>query len=420
MNDSILFKKKDILNTFLLVIVYACAFYCIQFFLFKAALVANFPTSENLVHWDAGWYKTIADDGYVFSNSGQSNSGFFMLFPIVWKITHLGVWGISFLNIIFFAIGFSLITNLFELSIADKLLWLSIPTVIFVFIPYSEALFFFLSAVSVAAIVNRIKWLIWLSLFFLALTRATTVFLIPAFLFMELLSNDRNNWRKSLISYFINYTVPLLAGLGCFILYQYCKTGIWFAYFIQQSKQWNRQYTLPEFPLRNPIGYNLVWLSALAMFVCFIAFLFLVRTIKQWIYANTQQDKLLVLSIGYLTMTLYIILSYNVPTTVLGAFRYAMMNPFFYIFLHHFTKNVEYKRKDYLLAFFIANVVWFFFGSFMHIQLILFYSFDTALLFIYMAHSNKKNDWPVIVLFGINVFFQIMFFQQFITHTLID
>jgi len=412
-------NKKDLINTFLLVIFYSLCFYAIQFLLFKTGLVPKMPTSDNLLSWDAGWYRSIAVNGYTFNKDAQSNTGFFILFPEVWKITKLGAWGISFLNITIFAFGFSILSSIFRLSFADKLLWLSMPAAFYVFVPYSEALFFFLAAVCCLAIEKDIKWLLWVALFFLSLTRATTIFLLPAFLVMDLVGNDKNNWRRSLRLYAKWHAVPLLAGLTSFVLYQYSVTGIWFAYFIQQSEHWSHKYTLPEFPLRNPTGYSMVWLSALAVFICFLAFLILITKIRDWWVQNHQANKLLILSVGYLSMTLYIMLSFNVPTTVLGVFRYALMNPFFYVFLSNLTRQT-YSGRTYVLVFLLTNLVWLFFGSAAHIRLLLLFTLNTLLVLIYMAYADKKSNWPLIILTGVNIISQVFFFQQFINNVLVD
>src|SRR4051812_7368252 len=119
--------KKEMLNTFLLALLYGAAFYGLQFFLHRISMVPEVPTAENLCVWDAGWYKTIVIKGYEFNTSMPCDSGFFYLFAAVWKLSHLDALGVSFLNIIFFASGFSLLAGIYKLSVPDKLLWLSVP-----------------------------------------------------------------------------------------------------------------------------------------------------------------------------------------------------------------------------------------------------------------------------------------------------
>ncbi|MFI5196224.1 MAG: hypothetical protein ACHQD8_03975 [Chitinophagales bacterium] len=412
--------KKDFINTFLLVIFYAAAFYGIQFFLYKTAIFATFPTSENLVSWDAGWYQNIAKNGYSFNGSDQSNSGFFYLLPAIWNMVGANGWGMSILNTIFFATGFSILSGIYKLPMRDKLLWLSMPAVFFAFVPYAEALFFLLATLCILGIKKQQCWLIWTSLFLLSLTRATAVFAIPAFFCMELVSNNRNNWLRSLSRYITLYVFPSLAGLAVFIIIQYWKTHVWFAYFIAQSRFWKRTYANPVFPLFNGTGQRTVWLNALALFACFIAFIFLIVMLAQWLIKNKQRDKILVFSMAYLGMTLFTSLFYSPQwlvgfTDVSGTFRYAMMNPFFYVFLYYFTYQIHYKWQHYLLVFFLAGGVWMAFGAYLHIQYFLFFTANTIMIFFYMLHANKKLEWPAIVLIAINILLQAHLFQHYIS-----
>jgi hypothetical protein len=411
--------RTESFYTFLLVIVYAGIFYGLQFLLHAINVANLIPTEQNLNSWDATWYRAIATEGYKFNPAAQSNTGFYFLFPALLKITHIGVWGSCILNVFLFAIGFSFLTALFRLSVTDKLLWLSVPTVFFTFVPYSEALFFLLSTLSVWSISKGNKPMLWVSLFLLSLTRATAIPLVPALFIMELLGNERMDWLSSIKVCIANCVIPVLAGLAVFVIIQYHATGVWFAYFIQQSAFWGRQYTRPEFPLTNAFGPSVLWLGALTVFACLLAFGLLVRLAKNWYKENKPQDKVLVLSLGYLTMILYTILFFNTPTQVSGLFRYALVSPFFYVFLKHFTKSVRYERKDFYILLLFANCVWLLFGSFRHVQTMVYFNLNTIVILLYMSYANKKPWWPLLVLLAFNIFFQVHFFQQFIANTIL-
>ena len=416
--------KKDFINTFLLVVFYAAAFYGIQFFLHRTTIFSTTPTPENLVSWDAGWYREISQNGYSYNDSGQSSSGFYFLFAAIWKVTHLDGLGMSILNIIFFASGFSILSGLFKLSAQDKLLWLSMPTVFFAFVPYSEALFFLLSTLCILGIKEQKTWLIWLSLFLLSLTRATALFVIPAFFCMEMLANNRDNWLKSLSRYITLYIIPTLLGTALFVLIQYWQTHVWFAYFIAQSQFWERIFGLPVFPLVNGVGVYTMWLNALAVFSCFIAFIFLFVMLVQWLFKNKQRDKILVLSMAYLSMTFLTSIFYSPKwikntTDVIGTFRYAMMNPFFYVFIHYFTREVHYKWQHYIFIFLLASGIWMAFGAYVHIDYFLFFTTNTIMILFYMLSSNKKLEWPAIILITINFFMQVHMFQLFISNKIL-
>ncbi len=135
--------RKEYVQTFLLVVLYAAGFYGLQFFLYSAGMVQGIPNETNLTAWDAHFYKFIVDNGYK-SPLEPAHMAFFPLFPFIWKLSHVGVWGICVVNIVLFAIGFSVLSGLFKLNSQNKILWLSIPAIYFTFIPYTEALFFLL------------------------------------------------------------------------------------------------------------------------------------------------------------------------------------------------------------------------------------------------------------------------------------
>ncbi len=413
-------SSQQFLQTFFLVVFYAAAFYLLQFFLYTTGVIPFLPNDQNIAAYDGGWYRSIAEHGYQ-NTAGSNNTAFFFLFPMLWNLLHLGVWGVSIMNIILFALGFSALTSLFTLTIADKILWLSIPSIYFCFVPYSEALFFFLSVVGIWGMVNKKMWLVWVSLFLLSLTRATGLFFVPALLFMQLVSNDRKDWLKNLWYYVINYFLPLFAGTVFFILYQYWKTGVWFTYFTQQTSNWKRGFVLPKFPLSGLFGGDkLLWLSAFCIFVCFVSFILLCRYGLYWLFKGRIGDRLLTLSLGYLTMVLISIIFFNPTwvsntTNVIGANRYTLVSPFFYIFLAHFTKTVRYSWKHYAFVFIGSTFFWFLFGSYKHIYNVYFFSISTLLIMCYMAYNKEKYSWVIIPLTAFNIIFQIHFFQMHIS-----
>ncbi len=422
MQPTYTLHKKELLQTFLMVLLYGLAFYGLQIVLYRMGLFANYPTHDNLISWDAGWYRSIARRGYIYSSIGQSNSGFYYLFPAIWGLTGFNGVAISILNMAFFAAGLSILSGMFQLQTREKFLWLSMPAVFFAFVPYAEALFFLLSTLCLYGIASHKKGFIIVSLFLLSLTRATAIFVIPAFLCMEMLGGSRKDILRNLLRYLGLYILPSLAGLAAFVIIQFRATGVWFAYFIAQSTFWKRIFASPIFPLYNSVGYNTFLLNTLALFTCLTAFITLVVFIVRWLGRQQQQNKVLVVSLAYLTMNLFSSLFYSPQwfegrTDVIGSFRYVMMTPFFYVFLNYFTRQLQYKWQHYLLAVLYATGVWMAFGAYVHLQELLFFTVNTVLIVFYMISSNSKLEWPVIALTIINFLFQLMLFQFFIGRT---
>src|SRR3954471_24955889 len=158
-------------NDFLFAFLYGCCFHLLQFFLFQRDMVQRFPGNDKLSIWDAQWYHSLADKGYEYFDFAGSNSAFYPLFSFIWRITGLSPWGISFVNIFLLACGFALFTSIYKLTAQEKFLWLSIPSMYFCFIPYTESLFILLISATFYGVVRQKKWLVWVSLFLVALTR---------------------------------------------------------------------------------------------------------------------------------------------------------------------------------------------------------------------------------------------------------
>ena len=103
--------------------------------------ITQMPNAGNLNRWDTGWYLSIVENGYVLQE-GQSNVAFFPFFPFLWKSLHLGMRSVSLLNAILFLGAFSWLANEFKLKNSHIFFFLSVPSFMFMFVPYSEASFF--------------------------------------------------------------------------------------------------------------------------------------------------------------------------------------------------------------------------------------------------------------------------------------
>ncbi len=415
-------SRRDTINTFLLALGFGLFIYCFQLFLVKIGFITILPDDKTLNQWDAGCFIDYVKNGYTYADPIFNNTGIFFLFPWIWRLLHVGAVGISIVNYLFFAFGFTLLAKIYKISTMEKLVWLSIPTVYIMYIPYSEALFFLLMTIAFYGINTKNIWLIWIGLFLAALTRATAIFLLPALLIMELLGNFNNAWHKLFLNYLFFYALPILSGLAFFVWYQHHVTGVWFVYFIQQQKTEGHIFNMPIMPLSSMEGPRMLWISALAVFCCFISIIVLGKKIFHRLFKNAiEVDKLLVLSLVFLGITLYKTVFYNPiwrtgTTLTIGINRYVFATPFFYIFLHHFTNRYNpYKAIDYITIFIICNIVWLSCGSYLHIQNFIFFNFLTLIVFTYMLMANKKFDLPPIWAVAMNLLFQITMFQQYLS-----
>lgn len=414
--------KKNAINTFLLVLFYSIGFFILQFFLHKIGMVSAVPDVANIGHFDAGVYHDVAQRGYVFTDPQANNTGVYILYPWLCGLLHLNFPGMVVLNILMLCIGFTIFVQQYPVPIAEQLIWLSTPSLFFMYVPYTEALFFVLVAIAFYAIKNSKWWLVWISLFLLSLTRATAVFLIPSLLVMELLANNRKDWLRSVGVYIIRYALPVLLGLFFFVWYQYHVTGDWFRYFHQQRQWEGHTFSLPKFPLVGlDAGDHAIWLSAMAVLVCLVAMILAIKKALEWLFKDrVQEDKLFTLSLCYLPAILFIILFSNPKwgagtTIVEGLHRYTLCTPFFFVFLYHtVSKERKYTVGQFVFMLFLCNITWLSCGSYKHIMYLLFFNVNTAVVFAYMLHANKKIQWPQLVIVAFNVIVQVALFQQFI------
>lgn len=412
--------EKSTINSFFLALGYIGVAYIIQFLLYYVGGYFAYPNAETLHNWDVGWYDSIAKDGYMNWEGEPSNTGFFILFPFLWKLLHLNIWGVVVMNAVFFSVGFALFNSIFQLEKKVQLLWLTIPSMYFVWIPYTEALFVLLIAASLVGIVKNNRWLIWVSLFLLALTRPTTTILLPAFLITELLVNGYKQWLQSIKVYIINYALPLCLGLVAFIYYQYHVTGVWFAYFIQQKEGWGHKFAIPTFPLSTTGSNKLFWLNGIAFFLGLVSLVVLVRLFLKWLKGSAfQHDRLFILSSLYFVGICLVTLFFNpiwgsFTTNVHDIHRYAFVSPFLWVLLYRYTvAPVQYKTKHVLLVFFVSNLLWLAFGDYQHIQSFLYFNVATLYIIVYMLQGNKKANWLIPVLAGFSFLYQTFMFQWF-------
>jgi hypothetical protein len=414
-----LVKNKSVVNTFLFVLAYGVFFTILQVFLHQRDMAKLVPTAQILSTYDAGWYKEIAEKGYIYTEGKASNSAFYPLLPLIWRWFHLGPWGMSFFNLVFFAAGIAVFSRVYKSSMAEKFIIVSVPSLYFCFIPYTEALFILLMSLVFLAMKENRKYLLWVSLFLLSLSRPISMILLPAYLITEVITNRRQDFLKGLGSFFVKYGLPMILAQALFIYYQYYETGEWFAFF-RQEENWGHVFAWPTFPLNNMYGPRLLWIDALAIFIGCISLLFLIQRGWNWLWKNRPApDKILTVSFLYLTGIMFVTLLFNPiwgtwTTNIYDIHRYAFCTPFFLVFLHHFAFNRKYKVGDYFIVVLLSNACWLMMGSYLHIMHVVYFQFCTGFIILYMLLSEKKLTWPPLAVAALNVLMQVWMYQFFL------
>ena len=195
---------------------------------------------------------------------------------------------------------------------------------------------------------------------------------------------------------------------------------------MQQSTFWDRKFRWPVLPFTGLLGdQKLIWMSAICLFVGFVSMVLMIRGAITWLAKNKISNKPLLLSYSYLTMAMISIVCFNpdwatFTTNVVGAKRYILVNPFFFFFLHQHTKGATYDWRHYSSVIIATTLFWFMFGSYVHIQMVLYFSFCTLIVCCYMLYGNKKHTWSAGVLIALNIFFQVQLFQLYLASILTD
>lgn len=218
-----------------------------------------------MARWDAGWYASIVQHGYLYTPGKQSNVAFFPLYPVLMGVgtpvtgnPYLGGYAVSFVGS--FAAGW-LLLRWVKLESGSEVtaqralvLLLSFPTAFYLFAPYTESLFLALSLGAVYAGRERLWLVAGLCGMAAAATRSTGIVLWGVLGLMWLQAHGwyllrvhrRANWPALLaalrgdgVSLAKLSLVPL--GLGAYMIYLQVAFGDALA-FVHVQEAWGRSF----------------------------------------------------------------------------------------------------------------------------------------------------------------------------------
>lgn len=398
-------------------------FLLILLILFNISGKIKFQLSEKgFLHFDAAWYSDIKDNGYIYKEDVQSNSGFYPAFPYIWKVTQLSPIGISIFNAIIFFISFFFLARAFEFSIYESLLALSVPSLMFNFLPYSEALFFLSATVLLIGLHRRNNLMLYGGLFLCCLVRPMTIVFIPVLLFVEFASKKEDH------NGIINIIFSIMACVLPFFLValvQHLQTGVWFAHSKAQIMHWDHEFHIPHFPLSTWVGPKTIWLDGTAFWMGFVATLFCIYTL----FNRTSYDRSFMFSVAYLSGVCLFTLFYNGyndrgSTTLLSLNRYFFATPFFFVVFQKCLRLPQLSNKRYLYLIASLIFIWLLFGAYTEIdwfnrfKTIIYFLMLTAAIIMYILSLNhdwfrKKKFWVLLYIGG--CLLQVYLFYRFLS-----
>lgn len=295
------------------------------------------PDSINIIQWDAGGYEDLKDNGYIFLWDDYSNSGFYPLFSYLWRFTFLGNVGISLLNYLIFLSGIAILIKMIQPSKPMIWLALSMPTLIFMYVPYSEALFFTSCCLLLYGLQYDKFYYLLAGVVLASFTRPTSIFFIPIFIALMVLSGDKQVIKK--------YLLMIASVIVCYfivVLWQWYDTGVWFAHYKAQTMIWNRVFNIPKVPFIISLMRKHMWLDLSALWVAVLALLLSVITLINWArkYKWEYNGVVVRFSFFYLSVTFLYLLCYHTPennTYLTSLNRYIFAVPFFTVVLWKYS-----------------------------------------------------------------------------------
>lgn len=390
--------------------------------LYHNSYIAQLPGNETLDNWDAGWYQAIKTKGIIYTEGTACTAGFFPTLSYIWAFLGLSAVGMSIFNLLVSLAGIYILYGVFRPAFRDLLLVLAMPSMFFLYVPYTEALFLLFSALILRGISRDRDLLVASGCFLASLTRPTMLFLIPAFIFLELVSikNEGETAREKLRRLGLFYVLPCLLGVFMIVLLQYAETGEWFAYFKIQSDEWDRKFRFPRFPMGSREGTDVLWLDSIALWFGLLALVvsagyFIHRMVKK--QKRPAGERAQLFSIAYVALALGSILFFNPIWTIKvtitnGMNRYIFASAFFMCFYWFLLKTELPKYVNLLSVMLFTMVIWLLIGGF---SFSFFHGLSlTVYIVVFYWYKTTRSEWAWWPLFIANTGMQAYFFGHFL------
>ena len=251
--------------------------------------------SFDFLVWDAKVVYRVVQEGYDYYSVA-----FYPLFPWVWKLLSVGPVFISVVNGILFIGVISVIGMRNKMSRTSFLLHLSWPSLLFMFLPYSEALLCLLTYGFLHYRSKESFLIAGLFLFLMSLTKPTASIMLPAMCLAEYMS-VKSSWTTSRRIVFFSSVV--LAGNLWVWFMQFLQTGEWLIFFRAQSEIWQQSLSFPKFPLATWDSNYVIWLDAASLFFTGVAAVYSWMLLRDRILHQSRFDVAWVYSVVALAGT---------------------------------------------------------------------------------------------------------------------
>lgn len=400
--------NKIIENRIFWIGIYVCMFLLALVFIQQLWFTKLF-NEINFLNWDAEHYQYIKEKGYK-----DFRVAFFPLFPLFWKLLSVNTYAIVIINGLIFLFSFYLLIKYLKIrKIELILLYLSIPSFIFFYLPYSEALFFVFSAIILLGIRNKKDYLIYIGLFLSILSRPAFTIFIPALLILEFLGKREQKRNQRILTYLL-ITVLGLMVVG---VIQYLDTGKWFEFFNAQ-KGWGNHLQLPKLPLTSWAGGFIVRTDGFACLIGGIAGTYLLYILlNSRRFSQNLPQREIIFSLAYLGGITLSVLMFR-GGSLFSLNRFVFATPFIILVLNYWiTKEIYLTIKKIIYIGGLIMLFWLLFGSYAHLREMTKFTMLSLYALLIFAMKSDKLVVQKISLYGLillNFSFQIIFFVRFL------
>jgi hypothetical protein len=327
----------------LLVVVLYAAFY-------NFGLFDNAPSDMRLICWDAGWFYSVKAEGYV-AKGGQSNIPFFPLFPYLWRLLRLEGVGISLVNAGLLLLSGAWLGRTFGLRRHQVLLLLSLPPIMFCWVPYAEALFFFFGVILLRGLHRQHLGLTVLGLLGCCLTRSAATLFVPALVLAEALACTSRADLPRLALRLGAGLLTVAAALGAVSFLHWQATGNALA-LLDSYQHWGHEisWQLPRL-LHSTAGVPMLGLDLLALLTVLLATAAALGLGIRWLVgwfrpgpAGPGPSRAVVFSLGYCVGIAAFMVLYQAGDLA-NSSRYVLATPFFGVLLAQLPRWQGLKRS---------------------------------------------------------------------------
>ncbi len=400
----LLIARYIIIHLLLLILVYI-----VYGFLTKQIL---FPSESAFLNMDAQNYLKIKNSGYSYSEAYGSLVAFFPGFPYLWKYSGLGLYGICFLNASIFLVSFLFLCREFAHNKFEILFFLSLPSILFMYVPFSESLFFATSTILLIGLSKRNTGLVMAGLFLCSITRSAANIFLPAIIIMEIIASENPSRIKNIFLYLLS----AVSGVMLVVWIQFAQTGHWFV-FLSTQKYWGVALRFPVLPFHT--WGKMDYLDGASLVAGLIAIWMVLKYLYQFLAKKERfANKAVIFSLLYISGLTFFTIAFK-GGAIFSFNRYIIPTAFFMVGLCYFIREKSFTYKQTAIAALVIFILWLpFFYSFVHILVITGFLILTLYIGLYMLLNHKNHSTrrtAFLVLYGINLIAQVFLIYKFTT-----